>query len=42
MYIGLKGEYTLYKREAVHAVYESRPLAAPKKIRDETSGRMGM
>lgn len=41
-YIGLKGEYTLYKREAVEAVYESRPLAAPKKIGENSVGRMGM
>jgi PITH domain len=41
MYIGLKGEYTLYKREAVRSVYESRPLAAPRKINEETN-RMGI
>jgi PITH domain len=40
-YIGLKGEYTEYKREAVESVYESRPLAAPKKVSEESS-RMGM
>lgn len=40
-FIGLKGEYTEYKREAVDAVYESRPLAAPRKM-SEDSARMGM
>jgi PITH domain len=42
MYIGLKGEYTLYKREAVVSMYESRPLAAPKKVPDSDGARMGM
>jgi PITH domain len=42
MYIGLKGEYTLHKREAVVSTYESRPLAAPKKVGDNTGARMGM
>lgn len=40
-YVGLKGEFTEYKREAVRSVYESRPLAAPKKM-SEDQMRMGM
>lgn len=42
MYIGLKGQYTEYRREAVQAVYESRPLAQGRKIEESIGPRMGM
>lgn len=41
-YIGLKGEFTKYRREAVHTVYESRPLAAAKDVTTDVGQRMGM
>jgi hypothetical protein len=41
-YLGLKGEYTQYKREAVRAVYESRPLAAPGRVAEDGGPRMGL
>ncbi len=42
MYIGFKGEFTKYRREAVQAVYESRPLKAAKDVRNTKAPRMGM
>lgn len=42
MYVGLKGEFTKYKREAVHTVYESRPLKAAKDVTENRMTRMGM
>lgn len=42
MYIGLKGEFTKYRREAVHTVYESRPLKAPKDVTSNHMQGMGM
>lgn len=41
-YIGLKGVYTKYKREAVHTVYESRPMKAANDIKNVHMGHMGM
>lgn len=42
-YIGFKGTYTQYKREAVLAVYESRPMKAAEDIKNaNTQQRMGM
>ncbi|CAN8066305.1 unnamed protein product [Agarophyton chilense] len=41
-YIGLKGEYTKYKREAVNTVYESRPLKASEDVKSMNTPRMGM
>merc|ERR1711871_296496 len=34
-YIGFKGEFTSYKRQAVEAVYEARPVPKDHKVRDE-------
>ncbi|CDF35918.1 unnamed protein product [Chondrus crispus] len=42
MYIGLRGEFTKYKREAVHTVYESRPLKAAKDVMANHMQGMGM
>ena len=42
MYLGLKGESTKYKREAVHTVYESRPMKAAEDVKSTYAGRMGM
>ncbi|PXF47586.1 PITH domain-containing protein 1 [Gracilariopsis chorda] len=43
MYIGLKGEYTKYKREAVNTVYESRPLKASEDVKNTSNmPSMGM
>lgn len=42
MYLGFKGEFTKYRREAVQAVYEARPLKAAKDVRDTKAPRMGM
>lgn len=41
-YIGLKGEFTKYKREAVHTVYESRPMKASKDVKNTNMPSMGM
>lgn len=42
MYLGLKGEFTKYRREAVHTVYESRPMKAAKDVTSNDVQRMGM
>jgi len=34
-YIGFKGEFTSYKRQAVEAVYEARPVPKDHKVGDE-------
>ncbi|KAI0557308.1 PITH domain containing protein [Gracilaria domingensis] len=41
-YIGLKGEYTKYRREAVNTVYESRPVKASEDVKNINAPRMGM
>lgn len=41
-YLGFKGVYTKYKREAVHTVYESRPMKAAEDVKNSRMGRMGM
>lgn len=42
MYLGLKGEFTKYKREAVHTVYESRPMKASEDVKNMQTPKMGM
>lgn len=41
-YIGLKGIYTQYKREAVHTVYESRPSKASEDVKNTQANRFAM
>ena len=42
MYVGFKGEFTKYRREAVQAVYESRPQKAAKDVSATYMQGMGM
>lgn len=41
-YIGLKGIHTQYKREAVHTVYESRPMKAAEDVKNTQLNRFGI
>lgn len=40
-YLGFKGTYTNYKREAVHTVYESRPMKAAGDVKNTKLAPMG-
>lgn len=41
-YIGLKGVFSRYKREAVHTVYESRPMKAAEDVKNTQQNRFAM
>lgn len=40
VFVGLKGEFTERRREAVEAVYEVRPVAKANQVGAEVGGRM--